>query len=59
MIKCIRKEVEEKSSRTLKSRIYKSVTLVLKNIYIDKLLEAVKEYNSSIYATFKINPTNV
>lgn len=59
MIKCIRNEVEEKSFRTLKSRIYKSVTLVLKNIYIDKLLEAVKEYNSSIYATFKINPTNV
>lgn len=34
------------------------MTLVSENIYIDKLPEAIKEYNSSIYATFKIITSN-
>ena len=34
-------------SRTLKNKIYKCMTSVLKNVYIDKLGEIVNEYNNT------------
>ena len=39
--------VAERFIRTLKSKIYKHMTSVLKNVYIDKLNDIVDEYNNT------------
>ena len=50
--------VAEISIRTLKTKIYKYMTLVFKNVYIDKLDDIVSEYNNT-YRTIKMKPINV
>ena len=42
--------------RTLKNKIYKSMTLVSKYVYIDKL---VNKYNNKYHSTIKMKPVNV
>ena len=45
--------------RTLKSKIYKYMTSISKNVYIDKLDDIVDEYNNTYHTTSKIKPIDV
>ena len=45
--------------RTLKSKIYKYMTSISKNVYIDKLDDIVDEYNNTYHTTIKIKPIDV
>ena len=49
----------ERFIRTLKSKIYKHLTSISKNVYIDKLNYIVDKYNSTYYNTIKMKPTDV
>ena len=51
--------VAERFIRTLKSKIYKYMTSISKNVYIDKLDDIVNEYNNTYHATIKIKPIDV
>ena len=50
--------VAERFITTLKSKIYKFMTLVSKNMYIDKLDDIVNKYNNT-YSTIKMKPADV
>ena len=50
--------VGERFIRTLKSKIYKYMTSISKNMYIDKL-DIVDEYNNTYHTTIKRKPTDV
>ena len=43
--------IAETSIRTLKNKIYKYMTLILKNVYIDKLNDIINKYNTKYYRT--------
>ena len=45
--------------RTLKNKIYKYMTSISKNVYIDKLDDIVDEYNNTYHTTIKIKPIDV
>ena len=45
--------------RTLKTKIYKYMTTISKNVYIDKLDDTVKEYNDSYHTTINMKPVDV
>ena len=45
--------------RTLKNKIYKYMTSVLKNVYIDKLDGIVNKYNNLYHGTIKMKPVDV
>ena len=49
----------EKFIRTLKNRIYKHMTAVSKDVYIDKLNDIVNEYNNTYNRTIKVKPIEV
>ena len=49
----------ERFIRTLKNKIYKYMTLVSKNVYIDKLDDIVDEYNNKYHRTIKMKPVDV
>ena len=51
--------VAERFIRTLKSKIYKYMTSVSKNVYIDKLDDIVDEYNNTYHTTIKMKPIDV
>ena len=51
--------VTERFIRTLKTKIYKYMTSVSKNVYIDKLDDIVREYNNTYQRTIKIKPIDV
>ena len=51
--------VTERFIRTLKSKIYKYMTSVSKNVYIDKLDDIVNEYNNTYHTTIKMKPIDV
>ena len=44
---------------TLKSKIYKYMTSVPKNVYIDKLNDIVGEYNNTYRRAIKMKPVDV
>ena len=46
--------VAERFIRTLKSKIYKYMTSISKNVYIDKLNVIVDEYNNTYHTTIKM-----
>ena len=46
--------VAERSIRTLKSKIYKYMTSISKNVYIDKLNVIVNKYNNTYHTTIKM-----
>ena len=46
--------VVERFIRTLKSKIYKYMTSISKNVYIDKLDDIVDEYNNTYHTTVKM-----
>ena len=51
--------VAERFIRTLKNKIYKHITSISKNVYIDKLDDIVKEYKNTYHKTIKMNPVDV
>ena len=51
--------VAERFIRTLKTKIYKYMTSVSKNVYIDKLDDIVDEYNNAYHKTIKMKPADV
>ena len=51
--------VAETFIRTLKSKIYKYMTSISKNVYIDKLDDIVNKYNNKKHRTIKMKPTDV
>ena len=51
--------VAERFIRTLKSKIYKHMTSISKNVYIDKLNDIVDEYNNTYHNTIKMKPIDV
>ena len=51
--------VAERFIRTLKSKIYKYMTSISKNVYIDKLDNIVDEYNNTYHTTIKLKPIDV
>ena len=44
----------ERFIRTLKNKIYKCISLISKNVYINKLTDIVNEYNNAYHATIKM-----
>ena len=51
--------VAERFIKTLKSKIYKYMTSISKNVYIDKLDDIVDEYNNTYHTTIKMKPIDV
>ena len=51
--------VAERFIRTLKIKIYKYMTSISKNVYIDKLNDIVNEYNNTYHRTIKMKPVDV
>ena len=51
--------VAERFIRTFKSKIYKYMTSISKNVYIDKLNAIVNKCNNTYHTTIKMKPINV
>ena len=51
--------VAERFIRTLKSKIYKYMTSISKNVYIDKSNAIVNKYNNTYHSTIKMKPIDV
>ena len=51
--------VAEKFIRKLKSKIYKCMTSVSKNVYINKLNAIVNKYNNTYHTTIKMKPIDI
>ena len=45
--------------RTLNNEIYKYMTSISKNAYIDKLVEIANKYNNTYHITIKMKPADV
>ena len=48
--------IAERFIRTLKNKIFKYMTSISKNVYIDKLDDIVKDYNSTYHTSIKMKP---
>ena len=62
ILKCIhegKSVVAERFIRALKTKIYKYMIAISKNVYIDKLDDIVSEYNNTYHRTIKIKPVDV
>ena len=51
--------VAERFVTTLKNKIYKYMTSVSKNVYIDKLDDIANKYNNTYYSIIKMNLVDV
>ena len=51
--------VAERFIRTIKSKINKYITLISKNVYIDKLDDIVHKYKNKKHRTIKMEPIDV
>ena len=51
--------VAERFIKTLKGKIYKYMTSISKNVYIDKLDDIVDKYNNTYHTTIKMKPIDV
>ena len=51
--------IAERSIRTLENKIYKYMTSVSKNVYIDKLNDIANKCNDSYHKTIKMKPVDV
>ena len=51
--------VAERFNRMLKNKIYKYMTSISKNVYIDKLDDIVDEYDNKYHTTIKMKPADV
>ena len=45
--------------KTLKTKIYKNMTSISKNKYIEKLDDIANKYNNTYHSTIKMKPTDV
>ena len=51
--------VGERFIRIFKTKIYKYMTSISKNMYIDKLDGIVDKYNNTYHRTFKMKPVDI
>ena len=51
--------VAKRFIRTLENKIYKYMTAISKNVYINKLDYVVDEYNNTYHRTIKMKPVDV
>ena len=51
--------VSERMIKTLKKKIYKYMTWLSRNVYIDKLDYIVNKYRNTYHRTIKMKPINV
>ena len=51
--------VAERFIRTIKNKIYKYMTIISKNVYIDKLDDIVRKYNNKKHRTIEMKPIDV
>ena len=51
--------IAERFIRTLKNKIYKYMTSISKNVYVDKLDDLVDKYSITYYSTIKMKPVDV
>ena len=51
--------VAERFIRTLKTKIYKHMTSVSKNVYINRLDDTLDEYNNTYHRAIKMTPVDV
>ena len=51
--------IAERFIRTLKNKIYKYMTSISKNVYIDKLVNIVNKYNIIYLSTIRMKPVDV
>ena len=51
--------IAERFIRTIKTKIYKYITSISKNVYIDKIDDIVGEYNNTKHRTIKMKPIDV
>ena len=51
--------IAERFIRTLKNKVYKYMTSMSKNVYIDKVDDIVNEYNNTYHSTIKMKPIDV
>ena len=51
--------VAERFIRTLTTKIYKYITSISKNVYVNKLDYIVNEYNNTYHRTIKMKPVDV
>ena len=51
--------IAERFIKTLKNKIYKYMTSISKNVYIDKLDDIVKKYNNTYHTSIKMKPDDV
>ena len=51
--------VAERFIRILENKIYRDMTSVWKNVYIDKLDHIVSEYNNKYHRTIQMKPVDV
>ena len=51
--------VAETFIRTLKTKIYKHMTSISKNVYIDKLNDIANEYDNTYHRIVKVKPADV
>ena len=51
--------IAERFSRTLKNKIYKYITSIPKNVYIDQLDDIVKKYNNTYHTSIKVKPIDI
>ena len=51
--------VAERSIKTIKNKIYKYMTSISKNVYIDKLDDVVNECNNTYHRTIETKPIDV
>ena len=49
----------ERFIRTIRNKLYKYMTSISKNVYIDKLDDFVKKYNNTYHTSIKIKPVEV
>ena len=55
----VKSVVAERFIRTLKTKIYKYMISISKNVYIDKLDDIVNECNNTYHKTIKMKPVDV
>ena len=51
--------IAERFIRTIKNKIYKYMTSISNNVYIDKLDDIVKKYNNTYHKSIKMKPVDV
>ena len=51
--------VPERFIKTLKTKIYKDMTTIGKNVYFNDLADIVKKYNNTVHSSIKMKPKDV